>query len=111
MKYGDEIASRIFKEEGSYASKAGIQDSNFKPDDSRFKFLVISKNWYLAGSTKCMIEGMEKLAESPKEMEKWDRIVRSADEFKMTFMSNANTAAEEITQGTIAGGFRDGKPN
>lgn len=41
-KYGEEVASMVFKEEDSYACKAGIQSNNFKPDNKGFKFLDVS---------------------------------------------------------------------
>ncbi len=103
-KYGDKVAKRVFKGESSYASKAGIQNSQFKPDDSGFEFLDVSKDWYMSGSAKCLIEGMDNLVKSKEEKEKWDNAIHSVDESRMTFLSNANTANEERMQGTLAAG-------
>ena len=103
-KYGETVASNVFKEHNSYASKAGIQNSNFKPDDTGFDFLDVSKDWYLSGSAKCLIEGMENMVESPSVKKAWDDAIRSVDDSKMTFLSGLNTANEERTTGTLAAG-------
>lgn len=105
-KYGEEVGKLIGRAD-SYASKAGIQNSTFKPEDSGFEFLDVAKDWYLAGSAKCMIEGMEALKETPEEKEAMDNAVRSIDESRMTFLSNANTA-EEIKTVTSEGGVSFG---
>lgn len=100
-KYGEEAGKLIGKAD-SYASKAGIQNSTFKPDESGFEFLDVSKDWYLSGNAKCMIDGMDVL-ETPEEKEAMDKAVQSIDESKMTFLSNANTAEEEKTVATTGG--------
>ena len=101
-QYGEEAGNMIFTTE-SYASKASIKNSTFLPDDSAFEYLDVSKDWYLTGNTKCMIEGMDVLKETPEQKEAMDSAIRSIDETKMTFLSNVNTAEEEKTVATIGG--------
>ena len=101
-KYGEEVGKLILKID-SYASKAGMQNSTFKPDDTGFEFLNVEKDWYLAGNAKCMIEGMDALKETPEEKRAMDNAINSIDETKMTFLSNANTADEVQTVATEGG--------
>ena len=101
-KYGEEAGMLIHKKE-SYASRAGMENRTFKPDDTGFDFLNVDKDWYLAGKAKCMIEGMDALKETPEEKRAMDNAINSIDESKMTFLSNANTAEEERTVATEGG--------
>ena len=106
-QYGEEAGNMIFTSE-SYASKAGIKNSTFQPDESAFEYLDVSKDWYLAGNAKCMIEGMDVLKETPEQKEAMDSAIRSIDETKMTFLSNVNTAEEEKTVATSGSGVSFG---
>ena len=101
-QYGVE-AGMLIGTTNNYASKAGVLNSTFKPDDSGFEFLDVSKDWYLSGNAKCMIEGMDAMKETPEEKMAMDNAVRSIDESKMTFLSNVNTADEEKTVATSGG--------
>jgi hypothetical protein len=100
-KYGADAGKLIGVAE-SYASKAGVQNSTFKPDENAFDFLDTSKDWYLAGNAKCMIEGME-VVESAEEKLALDNAVLSVDESKITFLSGLKTADEDKTVATGGG--------
>ena len=102
VKYGAE-AGKLIGVAVSYASKAGVQNSTFKPDKNGFDFLDTSKDWYLAGNAKCMIEGMDVVLESPEEKLAMDNAIHSVDESKITFLSNVKMVDEEKTVATAGG--------